>query len=891
MADPIEITNVGGEGVASEVTLANLLAVTEQMAKKAGIDPKDVNKKLSNLAKSTDDTIKVSTKNRDALGKNTKAVNESTGAFKKLGGLLGGAVLSSFSAIARSGTEMTRAFIAGETSLTAFASQLPLIGNQLSVLTGLFDNSFTAFQNVASSGASFNNSLTELRNTAANARMPLEEFVSLIGANSDKLASFGGTATQGAQQIARLNKALGGQRIDLLNMGLGFQEINEALIEYQYLTRAGNRGLRLSQEQERRQAEAAAAYTKNLVTLGKLTGEDVKTQQEKIARAQMDVAIQAKLATLSVEERAKMDALMADTMASGGQAAVDQLMLQFLNMPPMTEEMALYQSQFGENVNLIGNRLAQVYDDNVTAAAAAQTSTDYMVQMIGNNAAAFARLEPGLTAAAAGLDGPMATIASQLQAAGIQFTDFIDQETGRVDEERLRAAIEAAKTEADARDNATDSLATFMDTLKTVQSAFQTQVVSPLMDAVAPALNALVDAIRGPVDENGDPVGESGFMTAITKISDYINNDFAPALLEFINKFKEDPMGTIKEYFNSAISGIGNLIKDFFLGPLENTRPDGTGADVRSGGFLQETLMPIMSELGTALINGMVDGIKYLWEETSVIEAMGAGILALWAAPKIAGAMATGAASLMAKAVSSLRAPVVPAAGAGASGTAAASAAGGGRMARLLGRGARFIPGVGLAIAGGMGLYDSFTGYNADPNAGFLESMGNAGSSLLNGLSFGLLGRSSAEIAADAGVSGTPSGEGATNLSNAELATIISPTLQENIDALKTLDSSSVRSYTDAIEDLTEALSNLNEELSRDNDTMFTNRADAGELLNGISVSSQGSAQGTQQLNTTMQQIFLILQEMRDLDIRVERHTSRINGSNIAQGGVTTTGR
>lgn len=47
MAEQTEITNVGGEGVASEVTLANLLAVTEQMAKKLGLIPKTLLKTQS----------------------------------------------------------------------------------------------------------------------------------------------------------------------------------------------------------------------------------------------------------------------------------------------------------------------------------------------------------------------------------------------------------------------------------------------------------------------------------------------------------------------------------------------------------------------------------------------------------------------------------------------------------------------------------------------------------------------------------------------------------------------------------------------------------------------------------------------------------------------------
>jgi len=262
VAEEVNIGNVGGEGVASEVTLANLLSVTEKMARKAGIDPKDVNKKLKALSTATEDTIKVSTKHRDAQKKNTKTLNVATSALKKLSSAAGGALLSTFGALARSGTEMTRAFINGETSMTAFASQLPLIGNQLGILTGLFDNTFTAFQNVAQAGAAFNNSLVELRNTAAGAMMPLDEFTSMVVANSEKLAAFGGTATQGAQQMVKLNKALGSNRTDLLNMGLNFQDINEALIDYQYLTRAGSRTERGQQQSAKQQAAAAAGYTK-----------------------------------------------------------------------------------------------------------------------------------------------------------------------------------------------------------------------------------------------------------------------------------------------------------------------------------------------------------------------------------------------------------------------------------------------------------------------------------------------------------------------------------------------------------------------------------------------------------------------------------------------------
>ena len=898
MAEEVNISNVGGEGVASEVTLARLVAVTEQMAKKAGIDPKDVNKKLNALSNATDDATKTSKKSTSS----TKALGAAAGAaasgLNKLGGLAGGAVLSMFTSVARSGTEMTKAFLAGETSMTAFASQLPLVGNSLGILTGLFDNSFSAFQSVATSGAAFNNSLTDLRVAAAGARMPLEQFSSMIGANSDKLAAFGGTATQGAQQIVRLNKALGSNRNDLLNMGLNYQEINEALIDYQYLQRAGNRGIQLSQAQQAQQAEAAADYTKNLVTLGKLTGEDVKSQQEKIAAAQMDVAFQAQLGRMSAEERKKMDQLMADTMATGGQAAVDELKRQFLGMPPLTEEAALYRSQFSESVNSINQGLADVRNANVTSEQFASQSTSYMMDMINANAAAFGRLEPGITAAAAGLDGPMATLAAQLQGAGIQFTDFIDG-SGNVDQVRLQAAIESAKKESDARDSTTNSVATFMETIATLRSAFETSIIGPLMDAVAPALEQLVQAIA-PTDEEGNPLEDSGFANAISMVSGYINDELAPGILAFIDAFKDDPMGTINEYFKSAVGGIGDLLKDVFLGKVNDGPPSDPNRGERSGGLL------------AAAGDAIAEGISSWWNESSAFTkamVIGAGVLFAGGGP-LAAAMAAGAVKMMGRAVTNMRTPgatpplrtpgatpplrtPVPGATPPPAASAAASGSRLGRLGSFLGRGAKFIPGVGLVMAGAMGAYDAATGFNADPNAGLGESLGNAGSSVLNGLTFGLLGRSSSEIAAEAAANGegTVDSPVTSNLTPPQLATITDPSLLENIDALNSLDTASVTSYTEAMEALVEALSNLNEELSKDNDTMFTSRADAGELLSGISASSSGSNQGTQQLNSTMQQVLELLREMRDLDVDVERNTRNIIGSNLAQGSVSNVGR
>ena len=74
----------------------------------------------------------------------------------------------------------------------------------------------------------------------------------------------------------------------------------------------------------------------------------------------------------------------------------------------------------------------------------------------------------------------------------------------------------------------------------------------------------------------------------------------------------------------------------------------------------------------------------------------------------------------------------------------------------------------GPIAAGLFGLYDAYQGFTADAEAGFVDSIQNAGSSVLSGLTFGLLGKSAEEIknaASQPGTGATPSTVGVNDFS------------------------------------------------------------------------------------------------------------------------------
>jgi hypothetical protein len=1021
VADEVQINNVGGDGIASEVTLARLVAVTEQMAKKAGIDPKDVTKKLKALSSATGDTIKISTKNRAELKKHTKEVSAATKALKFMSSAIGTGLFNSFGAITRSGTEMVKAFAAGEKSLSAFAGHLPLIGGKLSILTGLFDDSFAAFQNVAMSGASFNNSLTELRDTSARARMSLSEFTSMISANSDKLAAFGGTATQGAKMVAAMTNSNGKMREDLLNLGFTFEDINEAMLDYSYITRAGNRGKVLEGKALEAQTANAGEYAKHLNTLAKLSGAEAKATAEAVNQKMQDVAFQRKLATMGAEEQAKVKMVMQQAMAVGGKSAVDALAAQFLGMPAVTEDARMYTATMSTQMGLLTSSLATAQDESVKTDEMSAKILTGTVALMDANAESAKEFGTLLDAAAVGIGGSAATISGFFNDATIKFTDYIST-TGELDRARAEQAVKDALAEGKKRDKNTETMASFTETLGTLQSAFQTQIITPLMDAVGPAFLAISDMLSGTerddkgkeivkYDADGEIIKkESMFAESIKTISGMITGPLTTGIAEFLDVFKTNPKKALGDLFTDLSAYLTDALADLFLGA--NTKivaGPGGPQEVeieREGGLL--------SGLGTTLVNGMLDGVSSMWSASSGWQkAMVIGATALFAANGLIGtAMVAGAGALWKLATKptvpkvpvkpTTTTPRAPAGAVDKNGKkiggqfldkTASKAAAKKTAIRLAAQGLKFVPGIGLVVMGGMAAFDGAGGYNADPDAGFGEKMGNAGSSMLNGLTLGMLGSSPEEIAANAAEKGNtpaqPAGTQAASMLTEEQVSIMErvsaisfeefnmsinrlnpnklsyiadinftafatglktfseitglkvqfenlaiantvdlsdfasgmkkinvakiknlastnfsvfadglktfaeiPNLRTQFDAVNSLDTDGVISYTSAMEKLVIALNKVNDELAKDNNGYLSagTGTNAGDMINSVGGLNNGGGAGSEQLNTIMNQVLAELRLIKGFEESTAKNTKNITSGNIAKSGASVTG-
>ena len=860
MADEIKIENIGGEnGVASEVTLVRLVAAMEKLAKQSGADPKaQAAKTQKAYNKAQESGVKVSTKHRDAIEDNTDAVKTNTKHLNLMGSGLFKLVSMGIGAAVGAVKGFAEELISGGDSLSSFARHIPVVGNTLTMFTGLLDNSYQSFQLLAKSGADFGYNLENLRTTAATARLELGEFTELVSQSSTMMASFGGTVTQGARRTAELTDALGTDlRIQLQSMGLSMEEINEQMVMQAYLNRAGSR---VEIQDKAFAAEATAELTKNMLQLAKLTGEDVKTQQDKITQAQNDIAFQMELAKLDEDSRKKVNLAMAEAQATGGKVAVDALKAEFLGMPPLTRELQLFTATMPESAknvkDLLGTALNTATDYDTMLA----TQGERMATYLENQVMSAGSLEAAIKAGVISGEGVGAEIAALF---GGQI-DKIAPYFTKSGEGLVFAKDQFLKdfetiTATPPEDGELSEMAQFIETVKEAKLAIVTNLINPLLGAATTVFGPFNGWFTGFIGEQG---AGSTFKTALTKISNYITGTVNPALKEFFKTVDD--------------KGLGEALKEALYGDGKEKK-----------GLIESVFKPI----GVALAEGIKEGFATIFSDPVVVAGVVAAITALFAGPAIGGAIAgriaagaLAAGGTAAAANKLKKTPTGPTVGRNEKGQFTSLKNQKANPLLSFGkaglRGLKFVPGVGLVAAGAMGLFDSVQGFNADPNAGFGESTLNAGSSLLNGLTFGLLGSSPEEIAANAAAKGeVPTTEdkdiaetlGITseNMRLLERMSGIGPGMErvataferidklerfsENVNAIqKGLDISELSKYNNNMQEIARSLEDMNKALAEDNKGLFGGTGVASADLLKKMGGSGPSADILESLNSNM---------------------------------------
>ena len=538
VVDEVEIVNVKGDSVASEETLLALLETMKKMASSKGFDPKDVDKKVKDLANNLDSLVDIVTENTDALEDNTDANEDNTDAVKRstisltnMASYIAGNTIGSL-------IGFTKKLISGGETLTDFASEIPMVGSLLAPITGYFDDTMQSFRKMSSVGAAFNNSLQDVRMAAAETYMTLDQFTNFVSNNSEKLAALGGTATSGAKSVSTLTKSLGDQRLELLNMGFTFEDINESMLDYAYLTR--NQG-RIEQRNAAEVAASAAEYMKTLQTLSKLTGKSVDQLKDEQAATRNDLAFQLKMSKMSETERAKAESLLLEAQA-GGPVALARAKEMIMGLPPMTRETQLFAATMSDSEKALRERTAAMSDETISNKRFIEGQAESQAKLIAGMVTGATNLEQVLAAGSAAGDGVGSEILQMLQKSGVDLAKYIGM-SGEQLETQIANDIKAAKAESNKRDALTNSIVDFENTVKNTRESIQTAMIdSGVFDLVADSVKYLADLLS-------DPAVMGKFEEAIKDITSFFEN--------FIQTVKTDGLwNAIKDAFSDVITSM-----------------------------------------------------------------------------------------------------------------------------------------------------------------------------------------------------------------------------------------------------------------------------------------------------------------------------------------------
>jgi len=265
------------------------------------------------------------------------SMSEATGATGAFGAALGVAQTAA-SGVGSSLIDFGMATFNGtariSTATTALKDNFGSVGRAMGKLPdtvikgaeGLVDT----FRQLSGSGAGFGGDIFELKNSAAQARIGVDSFASIIAENSAGLAAFGGTVSRGARLFTEASQNMFDEGLSdpLLMMGFTFEEINENMATYMTLNR------RRFTEEEMRNGKAAASMVlmaTEMDKIAKLTGKNRQELEKEIQDRMRKGQVEAKIRMLEASgnkeaaDKMRMALAQAEKAGPGALAAVEDL--------------------------------------------------------------------------------------------------------------------------------------------------------------------------------------------------------------------------------------------------------------------------------------------------------------------------------------------------------------------------------------------------------------------------------------------------------------------------------------------------------------------------------------------------------------------------------------
>lgn len=445
----------------------------------------------------------------------------------------------------------------GEGSISSFTDnfkQLGVIGEAFGSLGNRLDTNIETFRQLSQIGATFGQSIVELRQAAATAALPLDDFAALVANNSQNLAALFGSTTQGARGIAFLGEQVRKEGIEkLAPFGFTVDELNETLLLNLERQRRTNIFDTLTREQR---VQSAIRFAEELDRLARLTGAQRDELRAQIEQQQSNAKFQAFLQNATDTTRTRLETFA----ASVGNIA-----------PGLNEGFQ----------DLIANAGVPVTESALALVQNIPQARDVVNDLIAgtiNSETALSRLRD---AAGASVDKfRKATVTGQVEFLALQ-GDVINLARRIVDVDSI------FDEQGETASRLTKGLATFEDASKRISSQFQ-QIETGLLAGFGPALGGLSEATQFLMK------GVGGLVAGIAQVPALTGAAIAGVLAgKFLFK-RADQIGIIAAGTSIGMRGIGGTLTKLGIG--------GKGSSLgRIGGAATTGLGRALPGLGAAI--------------------------------------------------------------------------------------------------------------------------------------------------------------------------------------------------------------------------------------------------------------------------------------------------
>jgi len=288
---------IDGTKTIKQETSARKMAIAQLEAQRTDL------LKRGKLTKELNAEIDDSIEALEKFQKTAKAGAGVMGLVTKALGFLKDAIVSVATAGIKTGlafSDTTKSISSVEDFINAGFGDIPVLGKITKELAREIDSNVESFTQLAKTGATFGSSIVMLRRAAGDAVMPLGKFTDLIGTNSGLLAKFFGSVDQGVPQIVGLTSKLRDiTENEFAKFGLTLDDTAGYMTTFLELERARGNLNNLSQAQL---LQGTREYTKNLVTLSKLTGQSVDELNNQNMAMAADGVFQSQLTKMNAKD-------------------------------------------------------------------------------------------------------------------------------------------------------------------------------------------------------------------------------------------------------------------------------------------------------------------------------------------------------------------------------------------------------------------------------------------------------------------------------------------------------------------------------------------------------------------------------------------------------------